>query len=85
MLRSQTGCSRGMGVGDQKSPRIVMQKIMYRAGVKWSLGLYPCYNASFVTLEIVIKVANLSGGTTQWFVVCIGVSNAWCRSIFNVG
>ena len=31
-------------------------------------------------LEIVIKLANLSGGTTQWFVACVGVLNVWCGS-----
>ena len=30
--------------------------------------------------QIVIKLANLSGGTTQRFVACMGVLNVWCGS-----
>ena len=39
--------------------------IKSRLEVSRSLGLYPCYNASFVALEIAIKATNLSGCTTQ--------------------
>ena len=59
----------------------VKNAVQSRLEVSRSLGLYPCYNASFLTLEIVIKVAKRSGGTTQWFVACVGVSNVWCGSV----
>ena len=63
----------------------VKDHVQSRLEVSRSLGLYPIniiFDTSFVTLAIVIQLANLCGGTTQWFCCMCGCFKCMVRELY---